>query len=32
METTRVNEETAGGNYVIEILNPAKQWQFVFED
>jgi hypothetical protein len=29
METTRVNEETAGGNYVIEILNPAKQWQYI---
>jgi hypothetical protein len=30
METTRVNEETAEGNYVIQTLNPAnKQWQYI---
>ena len=30
METTRVNEETEEGNYVIQTLNPInKQWQYI---
>lgn len=30
METTRVNEETDDGNYVIELQNPdSKKWEYI---
>jgi hypothetical protein len=30
METTRVNEDTEDGNYVIELFNePTKKWEYI---